>query len=88
MKLIKKATKKSRIKVHQAKDLPTQQAFVDDKLELEKLKFEVATLACTWTYKWDPVFVKKTPHIIVDGEIAWAGYIPPAIQYITNALCD
>ena len=45
-------------------------------------------MACTWAYKWDPVFVKRTPYIIVDGEIAWAGYVPPAIQYITNAVCD
>jgi hypothetical protein len=46
---------------------------------LEKLKVELANLACTWTYKWDPKFVEKTPHFIIDGEIAWAGYVPPAI---------
>ena len=29
-----------------------------------------------------------TPHIIIDGEIAWAGYVPSAIQYITSTACD
>lgn len=53
-----------------------------------KLKAELAALACTWTYTWDPIFVKMTPHFVVDSEIAWAGYVPPAIQYITNAVCD
>jgi hypothetical protein len=37
----------------------------EDKKELEKLKTELAVLACTWTYKWDPNFIEKTPHIIV-----------------------
>jgi hypothetical protein len=44
-----------------------------------KLKSELAVLACTWAYKWDPTFVKMTPHIIIDGEVAWADYVPPAI---------
>jgi hypothetical protein len=39
-------------------------------------------------YKWDPVFVERTPHVIVEGEIAWAAYVPPAIHTITNAVCD
>jgi len=55
---------------------------------LEKLKVELAALACTWTYKWDPDFVKRTPYIVVDGEIVWAGYVPPAIENITTAVCD
>jgi hypothetical protein len=53
-----------------------------------KLKAEIAALACTWTYKWDPTFIEKTPHIIVGGEVMWAGYVPPAIFTITNAICD
>jgi hypothetical protein len=24
----------------------------------------------------------------LDGDIAWAGYVPPAIQCISNAVCD
>jgi hypothetical protein len=66
-------------KVLKAKDSPAQQILEEDKLELEKLKAELATLACTWTYKWDPVFVIRTPYLIVGGEIVWAGYVPPAI---------
>jgi len=50
-----------------------------DKLELKKMEVELATFACTWTYKWDPTFVKMTPYIIIDSEIAWAGYVPPVI---------
>ena len=91
MKLVKKATRKSgATKVLRAKvqSLPTQQELEEDKLELEKLKAELSALACTFVYKWDPIFVERTPHIIVDWEIVWAGYIPPAIQYISNAVCD
>ena len=90
MKLVKKATKKSGTKILQAKaeNLPTHQQLEEEKLELTKLKAELATLACTWTYKWDPLFVKMTPHIIINGEVTWAGYVPPAIQYVTNGVCD
>lgn len=52
------------------------------------LKAELAAIACTWTYKWDPLFVKATPYFVVDGEVAWAGYVPPAIQNITSSICD
>ena len=81
MKLVKKASKKSGTKIlrGKAKDLPAQKQLEEGKLELMKLKSELAALACIWTYKWDPAFVKMTPHIIIDGEIAWAGYVPPAI---------
>jgi hypothetical protein len=40
---------------------------------------ELAALACTWTYKWDPVFVERTPYIVVDDQIVYATYVPPAI---------
>jgi hypothetical protein len=53
-----------------------------------KLKVELAALACIWTYKWDPTFIEKTPHIIMGGEVMWAGYVPPAIFTISNAICD
>ena len=60
MKLVKKAARKVSTKVLRAKanDLPTQQELEDDKLELEKLKAELSALACTFVYKWDPLFVK------------------------------
>jgi hypothetical protein len=90
MKFAKKAARKVSTKVlrAKAKNLPAQQELEENKLELEKLKVDLAVLACTWTYKWDPLFVKKTPHIIVGGEIVWAGYVPPTIQCISNAICD
>lgn len=52
------------------------------------MRAEIAAIACTWTYKWDPAFVQRIPYIIVDGEIAWAGYVLPAIESITTAVCD
>ena len=89
MKLVKTTTtRKSDGKIIPSKALPAKQALNEDKLELEKLKVELAHLACTWTYKWDPTFVKMTPHIIINGEIAWAGYVPPAISCVTSAVCD
>jgi hypothetical protein len=36
----------------------------------------------------DPYFVKKTPYIIVGGEIVWAGYLPPIIDSITTGVVD
>jgi hypothetical protein len=34
-----------------------------EKLELVKLKAEIATLAiCTWTYKWDPLLLRRTSY--------------------------
>jgi hypothetical protein len=55
---------------------------------LELLKADLSALACTYVYKWDPVFVERTPYIIVNDAIAWAGYVPPPIWYVTNAVCD
>ena len=55
---------------------------------MQKLKAEVAAIACTWAYRWDPAFVKMTPYIIVNGEIAWAGYVPPIIESITTTVAD
>jgi hypothetical protein len=57
-------------------------------LELELLKVDLSALACTYAYKWDPVFVDRTPYIIVNGEIAWASYVPPPIWHVTSAVCD
>ena len=81
MKLVRKAAKKSGAKIlrAKAKDLPTQQQLEEEKLELMKLKAELAALAYTWTYKWDKTFIEKTPHIILGGEVMWAGYVPPVI---------
>lgn len=90
IKLVKKAAKKNSTKVMRSnvKNIPNQQELEEDKLEFEKLKAEIAAMACTWTYKWDPTFIENTHHIIVGGEVMWAGYVPPPIQYITNGVCD
>ncbi len=90
MKIVKKSLQKTATKAIKAKAerLPPLAKLKEDELELWEVRSEIGALACTWNLKFYPDIIENIPFLYMDGQVVWAGYVPPAIQYVANAVCD